>query len=378
MMLPVERNNAKTQHLGNLRNLVAATDKENYINDKKVARFRLLESAKRLLPGWGVDYCMEATIPGESVTIWQDTESGAAHVKGVARCGSVWTCPVCSTQIALQRKQEISTALKAAEKIGYRPVLVTLTASHGRDMSAAELIKQLTNAKRDMRRARAFRELKNEIGYRGSISSLECTWGYANGFHFHFHEVFLVSKVLQPETVKNMFFTRWERALSRVGLTCDYEHGVDVIIPKQDDYELVGNYIAKWGLESELSRGDAKEGRSDHFSPFQLLAMSEAKPWAGGVFVEYAKATKGQTSMRWSRGLRDVLGLSKELTDKEAAEARLSENSVLLARLTVKQWKRVIYSGRSGVVGELLAVARSGRDALLLWLESVFDIMPDG
>ncbi|RLD02864.1 MAG: hypothetical protein DRI56_13460 [Chloroflexota bacterium] len=378
--LPVERNGGKTQHLGNLRNLSAKLGNEQFRVDARTSRYKLQNAAKTLLPGWAVDYCMEAAIPGRSVEIWQDADSDHAHIKGVARCGSVWTCPVCSAKIAIERRDEIAEALKMAKKAGYRPVMVTLTAAHSRDMSAAELVEKMTTAKRWMRNHGSFKNIKSMMGFQGSISSMEVTWGYANGWHFHFHEVFVVSKINGAAELKGAFFSLWERALSRVGLIANYERGVDVIVPRPDDYERVGNYIAKWGLESELSRGDAKEGKEGgHYSPYQLLAMYEqGTDWAGGLFQEYARATKGKTSIRWSRGLRDVLGLSKELTDKEAAEAQASENSYMLLRLTRAEYKKIIYSGRRGVLGELLAVAEVGRDALLLWLESVFDIMPDG
>lgn len=367
----------RTKQLGNLRNLVAAVDAEQWFLDARTSRYKAQNAAKELLPGWGVDYCMETVIPGKSLEVWMDAESEHAHIKGVARCGSVWTCPVCSAKIAIERRDEIAEALELAGRAGWRPVMVTLTARHTREMAAADLVEKMTEAKRWMRMQRSFKKLKKLMGYEGSISSMETTWGFANGWHYHFHEVFIVSKANENrvDELENAFYALWERALSRVGLTANKKHGVDIIIPRPDDYEVVGNYIAKWGLDNELSRGDAKQGREGHFSPFQLLAMYEnGVDWAGGLFQEYAKSTKGKTSMRWSRGLRDALGLSSELTDQEAAEAQASENSYMLLRLKREHWKIIIYSGRPGVMGELLAAAETGRDGLLIWLESVFDI----
>ena len=60
--------------------------------------------------------------------------------------------------------------------------------------------------------------------------------------------------------------------------------------------------------------------------------------------------------------------MGEEMTDEELAEAEESEQSVLIATLTQEDYKRLIYSGRRGVLGELLMIAERGSDALGLWL----------
>lgn len=56
------------------------------------------------------------------------------------------------------------------------------------------------------------------------------------------------------------------------------------------------------------------------------------------------------------------------MTDQELVEAEASEQSVMIAILTREDYKRLIYSGRKGVIGELLMIAERGNAALDLWL----------
>ena len=70
---------------------------------------------------------------------------------------------------------------------------------------------------------------------------------------------------------------------------------------------------------------------------------------------------KGINQIRWSHGLRKLLGMEEEVTDQELVEAP-QEDDILLASLTVKQWWVILKRSK---IGELLEVASTG-DAKLL------------
>ena len=104
-------------------------------------------------------------------------------------------------------------------------------------------------------------------------------------------------------------------------------------------------------------------------TPLELLSMaSQGDRQAGKLWSEYALVFKGRHQLQWSRGLRSILGLGAELSDKELAD-RADEDSILLASLSHDQW-RVIKS--NDLRGEVLEVASSG-DAVKFWnyLESI-------
>ncbi len=282
----------------------------------------------------------------------------------MGRCGSVWVCPVCSAHIAIGRRAEIQEGLERAQEQGLQVLFVTLTARHTRQDALIDNLARSKAALRFMRGGRPWRRLRADIGLVGSVDGVEITWGFAAGWHVHFHALYFVSQTVDIGEAENRIFELWNQALDHEGLDCDREHGVKVLQAN----EQAGEYITKWSLQNEIS-SRTKQGKGENFSPFQLLALYEqGEDWAGGLFQEYSDATKGLSSLRWSRGLRDKLEMGVEMTDEELAEAEESEHSVLIITLTREDYKRLSYSGRRGVLGELLMVAERGRDALGVWL----------
>lgn len=124
-----------------------------------------------------------------------------------------------------------------------------------------------------------------------------------------------------------------------------------------DDGERAAQYVTKWGLDSELTKGHLKKGKKsvnpwdllrvhslglDHPSiapelreVFQTLDIDEKR--AGGLFLAFFRAFKGSRQLYWSNGLRDKLGLKKEKSDKEVAEEQMDPAAALLATLTERQ-----------------------------------------
>lgn len=338
------------------------------------SRYQLQYTAANLLPGFRVaTSCMKAAIPNKQPEVWIDNETGHAHAHGLARCGSAWVCPVCAAKISLERRKEIEQAMELAEEMGWRVLFVTLTARHSRDDQLDDLLESFKAAKRYMRSGRKWQEVKDDYMVKGSITATENTWGFDNGWHVHFHEIFFVGAAVDLEEVESRFYQLWHKSLDREGLDCSRDHGVEVLYGA----DKVGKYITKWGLDNELT-SIHKAAKKGHFTPFQLLALyREGHEWAGGLFQSHADATKGKTSLRWSRGLRDDMGLGRELTDEELAEAGAGDDSHLMVRFTRSEWNQLLYSGRQGVIGELLIIAERGRKALIIWLAEYFDIHPD-
>ena len=137
------------------------------------------------------------------------------------------------------------------------------------------------------------------------------------------------------------------------------------------------DYIAKygyepikpgWTIERELTKGPAKVSKTvQGRSAFQLLAdYGAGDKQAGVLFQEYARATKGRYQLRWSSGLRKLLGLAAEQSDDDLAAAPLSDDELFLTTLTPEQWRIVL---RRDLRADILDVAGAGdTERLTSWI----------
>ena len=106
------------------------------------------------------------------------------------------------------------------------------------------------------------------------------------------------------------------------------QHGLDI-----QDGTYAADYVAKWGLPEELTKGHLKKGRNGSYTPFDLLQLSIENESIHGklpskLWQEFAIAMKGAQQLRWGRGLKKLL-LIEEKTDEELAE-ETEENAILL------------------------------------------------
>jgi len=190
--------------------------------------------------------------------------------------------------------------------------------------------------------------MRQGTGFVGSIRVLEVTYG-ENGWHPHFHALLILDTDKTPRQVEEAWWPLWRDGCTKAGLKSpSREHGISV-----QDGAQAAHYISKWGLDSELTKGHLKKGKTsltpwdlmrvmtygpDHFtvSPelretLSRLGIDKAK--ARGLWIVYAKAFKGQRQLIWSVGLRDLLSMKKEKTDQELAEADPEEQSQTVAQV---------------------------------------------
>ena len=107
------------------------------------------------------------------------------------------------------------------------------------------------------------------------------------------------------------------------------EHGLDLVYGKTAQ-QVVSQYLCKWGVEHEMTKGHTKRGKEGGLTPFDLLSKAEyldetiygRKPsqW----FREFATAFKGARQLVWSRGLKDLFGL-RDKSDEEILEETTEE-----------------------------------------------------
>jgi hypothetical protein len=177
----------------------------------------------------------------------------------------------------------------------------------------------------------------------GTIKALECSVG-SNGWHPHRHVLLILDgsiSALEVVALEAALYALWAAAAGKSGLGMGRRHGLTV----QSTWGAVGDYVAKWGIAAELTK--PKMGRGAHLSPFQLLGLAADTGEAAAVslFREYAEVFKGSKQLRWSNGLRDMLGLGAEKSDEEVVEEETAV-SVVLANLDLDHWRAVIHFDR--------------------------------
>lgn len=249
-----------------------------------------------------------------SVAIVDDGEGG--HYSHIARCGAVWTCPVCSGIIRHKRAEEINEAIKRHLSAGGGLLLVTETVQHNAGHKLDSLIHILKDSHRSMNSSRAYKAIRDQYGIMGYVSALEITRSDANGWHPHQHILVFTEELmteLAAEDIRAGLYPIWARSVERKGGYSGWEHGLDV--QAVHSAEAAGQYLAKVAQEM-TNAGDMKQG-SGSITPFQLLDEPSRKNEL--LFREYTKATRGKSAIRWSRGLRDRLGMAREMTDEQLA-----------------------------------------------------------
>jgi hypothetical protein len=319
--------------------------------------------ARELLPMSRLSFCGRLQLPKKNVEIWHSPTRSQAFYKNLVTCGCVWTCPVCASKISERRKQELAAGLKTRPDLF--TAMDTLTVQHSRADTLRDLRFRFENSLKLLRSGKEWKLLKDKYGFVGDIFSTEITWTKENGWHLHKHGLVLSSNPVDPVERKVEIFRLYERALKKYGLYADFEHGLNVSIPKNEINEL---YPVKWGLEEELTKSNVKKAHKG-YSPYQLLDLLALGPGldedfyglsynlAGALFREYAAATKGVHQLQYSKGLRKILDMGPVKTDDELAIETVEHGDILLATLTVKDWALVLANNAEA---EVLDAADAG------------------
>ncbi len=161
------------------------------------------------------------------------------------------------------------------------------------------------------------------------------------------------------------------------GATEDEAHGVVVQSTAAFDAAVVAEYVAKhgqeptrqrWSAAHELTKAHVKRGKPGRLTPWDFLRRfieaqtPKARSGWAARWREYLAAFRGMAQLRWSRKLRERLGLEVERSDAEVAAER-AEDGVLLALLYLDEWRCIWQADK---VADLLDAAASG-DKAAVW-----------
>ena len=271
---------------------------------------------------------------GVKVTGTVSAGDRTAGFSGVATCGSVWACPVCSAKIAARRQQEIEQAITAWQAQGGRVVLVTLTMRHARGMRLKTLWDSLSYAWGRVTSGRGWKDDQAVYGVEGWCRVVEATHG-ENGWHVHVHALLFVSPALLGDWqgLGDRIFARWQDGLWRRSLDAVAAFGgLDVreVTARDASGARLGEYFVKSlyrrgtpaGAAWEVAGGMGKAARGRNRTPFEYLrsVVEDADADALDVWHEWEQESRNRRQLTWSQGFRDRVQLEIEQTDAEIAE----------------------------------------------------------
>lgn len=327
---------------------------------RRVERFALQSVARDILPYSRTAKCLRIRAYDSDVGVWKSKEHNTAHYSGLQTCGSVWRCPVCAAKVAERRRVEIQTAMALHRAQGGDVQLLTLTVPHTRRDVLGELVEAQAKALQVFWRDGSVKKVLKEMGNVGRIRAYEVTHGRKgtnNGWHPHFHFLmFSMAKVDEAylQDWKERLHARWESCCKKAGLgSPSLAHGIDL-----RDGSQATKYVAKWGLEDEMTKAHIKKGRLGGETPFDLLRAVLADSGdrqAAALFAEFAEFFQGKSQLHWSKGLKKRFAIGEKDDEQIAGEA--VEDADLLGLVTPDQWRDVLKVKARGTVLELAAAA---------------------
>lgn len=325
---------------------------------RRVERFALQSVARSILPKSRTAKCLRIRAFDRDVQVWKSKEHKTASYAGLQTCGSVWACPVCAAKIAERRRAELQQAMEMHKASGGSVLLLTLTTPHQRGDVLSELLAQQGGALESFFADTSVKKVLAEMGNVGKVRALEVTHGRKgtnNGWHPHFHILLFCGSSISEADRKDFaarLYLRWSAYCQKAGLgTPSYTHGIQL-----DSGDKASDYVAKWGLEDEMTKGHIKKAKAGGETPFDLLRAvlaDKQDKQAMALFKEFAECFKGKRQLSWSKGLKARFYLD-EKTDDELANEK-DDRAVLLGLISVDQWRDVLKMDARSTVLELAA-----------------------
>lgn len=335
------------------------------------ARWTLREGLQRVTEDKGLKGCGRSAIAGGVGVV---LNGKTAHLSGVATCGKIHLCPVCSAKIRAARSEEIDTVTGAWQAAGHGLAMMTLTLRHYRRMPLGTIRRAerggLIGVQHDAwilafgsRAGKMWQRLQEDHGVVGYVRVWECTVGADHGWHPHFHVLLFTSEPWTRDHADSFEETaraRWVRSVERAGGYRPNDRGLRIDVPRPQDAQQFSRYLFKsqdgkarferWAPGAELTSAD-KAGRKASRMPFEVAAgaaagLAEDVP----LWHEYEHGAHGIRAIYWSNGLRALLGKLVQLderTDEEIASEDVGGTGVAL--IPAETWYGVIlrHRGRS-------------------------------
>jgi hypothetical protein len=328
---------------------------------------KLRRKASKLLKPLNHRICSCGKPVSKKVGLHRHTQTGKYSFGGIETCGNVWVCKVCATKVTEKRRQELLKAYNKHLGDGYIVGLLTLTFPHTKQDDLLDLSLKEAKATKLFKQRQGWKKFAKDIV--GSIRGFEITHG-SNGWHLHSHHLVFFDK----KKITSAEFWRWEQGLYKAwqgacvtaGLPEPSPmYGVDLV------FNATGEYIAKWGLDLEMTKSHLKTGKKKSKTPFQLLVSEDEAD--NELFKEFADVfvKKRKQQLRWSNSLKAKFGIEIK-TDEELANEQTEEsnNEVII---TSKEYYHFWCNGLSYLLKTVLE--KEGENGLKELLDKRNDVI---
>ena len=313
-------------------------------------RFKLLDSTRKILKGERTQHCFFNRVDkNDGVGVMFNKARKKANYSNIMRCANAWGCPVCAAIISEHRKCEVKEAMDWWKSQGGSVLLLTLTVPHYSHTDIKQLKKDLKKAySKFFKGVRASQNLFSKWMIEHYISCFEITHG-ENGFHPHYHILLFV-----PYAVGIRSHIGMEQDMYAVWKDCCTKSGLDEPSEKHGLHLQAGNdaanYVAKWGLEHEMTKGHVKKGKKESRTPFDILRSYDESgdEKEANLFRLYYFAFKGTRQLNWSKGLKKLSSNGQEeKTDQEIVDD--TDNvAEMLFKLDIEMWNAVRQQRKQG------------------------------
>ncbi|WP_445261010.1 protein rep, partial [Pseudonocardia sp. D17] len=298
----------------------------------------------------------KTAIGNGNVGIVDHGDKTGAHFVGVESCANVWCCPVCAPKIRAGRTSDVTEAFRLHLATGGGFLFLTQTVQHNHGERLAFLLELLGKGWQHLANSRTYKAARKRYGILGNITALEITHGVTAGWHPHRHLLIFTKRPLSTDEVADLeaamhaVYSQWMRkqgkvSKAHVGLRIDQV---------TDANEAVGKYITKMQASYELTRSDlkqsraAKEGGTVPFDFLLRLSDDHRDETARRLWQEYEQATTGKSAVRFSKGLRKLLGMEPAKTDDELAEEEAGGDTGVF--LAAPLFRRMTKAGHRGLL----------------------------
>lgn len=248
------------------------------------------------------------------------------RLSGLATCGNVWGCPVCSLAIQIRRGGEIDHAIgrwigDGEDRLGpptARCYMLTGTLRHAVSHKLAATSQVIADAWSAFFTGREGQEIREQLGVEFTIRALEATYGEEHGWHPHLHIVVFTNQswsAKQRERVEE----RWRWAIEQ---TAGYQRafrpnekrGMNIAeVWKKSD----GHYLQKMFLElTAPGYKKAGNGNLTYWEVGERAAAGDRR--YVHIWQEAQDSLFGRKQLTWSHGAKSFFGI-EELADEAIA-----------------------------------------------------------
>lgn len=295
----------------------------------------------------------------------------SASIGGTQTCTCLWGCPVCYENIAMEKAQDIYTAIQWANANNHACVMVALTASHSKHMPLVLSKSSFKEAWDTFNGHRRWKKFKKDFGVSHVIHNSDTTHGDLNGWHYHKHVLLLIDKdktnaQAAHDEINDILTELWLSSLKNNKRDATAEHGLHVSTHAKASSE----YLAKIGitvqddgkLHYEMTSSEDKNSRTI----WDILRHARyGDKESEKLYLEYVRAFTGDNWMSFGRsGLQKII--KEFVPEKTDADEKSKDVKRHWLKFSDYWWDIVKWSEGHARIVDVAAKTRSINDVRAL------------